>query len=217
MSQSASPLPHTVTLPAAFSLSFICTLLRALPAPDPLQPAAEADRLRKTLLLVQELAPRTVLQAMLVQQIVLGMVHGPWCAMQATLAAQAEKPTVMAQFERLVLAHGRLVGNLMRQRAVLRAAGGAEAAEPEQTWDLAELEAMWRGWHAPPEAPEPAAEEPTTAADAVAMQPAVNQAAELPDLPQSAAWPMSRQQRRALERMQRKMAARVATHERAAA
>ncbi len=148
MSQSASPLPRTVTLPAAFSLSFICTLLRALPAPDPLQPAAEADRLRKTLLLVQELAPRTVLEAMLVQQIVLGMVHGPWCAMQATLAAQAEKPAVMAQFERLVLAHGRLVGNLMRQRAVLRAAGGAEAAEPEQTWDLAELAAMWRGWHA---------------------------------------------------------------------
>lgn len=217
MSQSASPLPRTVTLPAAFSLSFICTLLRALPAPDPLQPAAEADRLRKTLLLVQELAPRTVLEAMLVQQIVLGMVHGPWCAMQATLAAQAEKPAVMAQFERLVLAHGRLVGNLMRQRAVLRAAGGAEAAEPEQTWDLVELAAMWRGWHAAAEAPEPAAEEANTGADAGVMQQVTNQAAEVPQRPQASTPLLSRQQRRALERMQRRMAARVEPRERAAA
>jgi hypothetical protein len=205
MSHSAIPLAHTVTLPAAFSLSLICTLLRALPAPDPLQPAAEADRLRKTLLLVRELAPRTVLEGMLVQQIVLGMAHGPYCAMQATLAARAGKAAQMAQWERLVLAHGRLVGNLMRQRAAMRAASGADAPEPETTWDLAELEAMWRGWHAPAEPAEPATEE-------------ANAAAVLPELAQAAAaWPRSRQQRRALERMQRKMAARVEAPERAAA
>ncbi len=218
MSHSALPLPHTVTLPAAFSLSLICTLLRALPAPDPLQPAAEADRLRKTLLLVQELAPRTVLEAMLVQQIVLGTAHGPLCARQAMLASRAAKPTEMAQFERLALAHGRLVGNLMRQRAAVRAAATAQAAEPEQTWDLAELAAMWRGWHVPPKPAEPAAEQPTTAADATVMQQPLNQAADLPEQAQPAAvWPLSRQQRRAQERMQRRMAARVEPHERAAA
>jgi hypothetical protein len=215
MSHSALPLPNTVTLPAAFSLSLICTLLRALPPPDPFQPAAEADRLRKTLLLVQELAPRTVLEGMLVQQIVLGMAHGPYCAMQATLAAKAGKPAQMAQWERLVLAHGRLIGTLMRQRAAMRAAGGADAAEPEQTWDLAELGAMWRRWHAPPEAAELAADEANAAPDAVPMHPPINQAAELAQA--AAAWPLSRQQRRALERMQRRMAARVEAPERAAA
>ena len=250
MSQSASPHPATATVtvthPAAFSLALIHTLLSALPGPDPLHPAPSTDRLRQTLLLVQELAPRTVLQGMLVQQIVLGMAHGPLCAMQATLAARAGNLVEMARFERLALAHGRQVGNLMRQRAAQRAASESEGTEPHTTWNLAELEAMWRRWHAPPEvAPakkaiagvdvaalaamwrasatpaKPAtAQHPDAEADPALIEAALeaaDAAADEQDPAQSSAWPLSRQQRRALERMRRKMAVRLDPQERAAA
>jgi hypothetical protein len=120
----------------------VVSLLRALPRPDPTQPAADLAPVANALAMVRALAPRDVLEAVLVQQTVVLTALAPQAAAMAV--AHAGKPKISQRFER----HGamltrrtlQLTAQLRKQQRQARAA----AAAPPWAYDPAELEAIWQ-------------------------------------------------------------------------
>lgn len=183
-------------LPGCFSLVMVHCLIRCLARPQSGGPAAYGRLLIQDALgMVDNYAPRDTLEAMLVMQIV--SFHSR--AQQALMrAAQVADPVKLARAERHAMALRRaaeaLERQLWRRRRALAAEGEVHVSPPAWEYDLDALEAMWRE-----AGPVEVAAADEAAADDEAM------VAGAPGGELAAPRMLSRQQRRALERAERRL------------
>jgi hypothetical protein len=207
MHRSPPPIPATGWLPACFSLAMVCALLRALPRPDARQPAwLGRQALFDALEMVRLLRPRDAIEASLVLQMVIALLRSPLSF--ALAAAHEHDPKLMLRYQRHAMAESRLAErldlSLRRYRRERAAEGLAAPADAPWEYSLVELEAIWRAADVTDDAPQQGPEEPPAA-------PATAEGADAaPDAATAAPQPLSRQQRRALERLGRRIAAKLA-------
>ena len=148
------------TVPGCFSPAMVAGLIRALPGPAATD-GAELGRqtLHEALAMVRLYRPCDVIEAHLVQQIVI--LH--YCALLAAALAAAirDTPEIAVRYERHMMAQLRCAGALERRlriyRRELAAQGYAPATDVAWDYDPAEMEALWREAHAPQAAGAPAA------------------------------------------------------------
>jgi hypothetical protein len=210
MSHSSAPNPTPNWLPASFPLFMAVTLLHALPRPNPKQPAVNRSRIQCAFALIREYAPRDTIEAHLVLQIAIMLEQGP--RMQVLAAAHQSDLKAALRFERQGMAATRCMLRLMDRLRDHRREERAASVEAPWEYDPAEMEAIWREGV---EVETPAAPEETgrtiAARDAGDDAPVAPAGEDFPVVAGEAVMPpMSRQQRRALERMQQKLARRVA-------
>ena len=226
MSAPTSPSPRTspvCRLPDAVSLTMVFDLLRALPRP-PIGGPAQYGRLmiRDALDILWGFQPRDVTEAMLAIQIIVL----DYLSTQATITASAHqgKPEEMMRWEKHAMALQRRSAAARQQfrahRRELATRGEAPEARPGWTYDLAALEAAWRK---KPVLVRTETEDAVASAEAevewpegeVMELPAVEGAAMAGeaslDLSGVSALPLSRAGRRRMEKMQRKLAVRLAS------
>ncbi len=189
------PLPTTVSLPGCFSFAMAYDLAQALPRPRGRDRHGVARRrLHDALASVSLLRPRDVFEACLVQQILVLQLNAPQTFAMA--AGQGDDLKLKARYERLGHAELRYAAATQRRLRQYRRDKMEEGRVPAEDvpWvcDLAELEAAWR-------------EEEGVVSEAIAPE-AIVAAADgevaVEELPASR--PLSRQERRAMERRLRK-------------
>ena len=223
MSPSPTPRPSPICrLPGAVSLMMVFDLLRALPRP-PIGGPAQYGRgmIRDAMEILWDLRPRDVTEALLAVQIVLLDYHG----MQAAIVANAHDSDLeaMMRWGKHGMALQRRAAALERQfyahRQAVEARGEVPVAQPGWTYELAALEAAWRK--------QPVLVRPETEEEDAAAAPEVEWpegevmalpmvkaavAGEVPvEAPGAAALPLSRAERRRMEKLQRKLAVRLAS------
>jgi hypothetical protein len=200
MSQS-STLPSPNSLPACFPLFLAVTLLHALPRPNPKQPAVNRSRIEGAFALIRDLAPRDLIEAHLAVQIAILMEQAPY--MQGLAAVHQSDLKAYQRFERQGQSMTRCMLRLMDRLREHRREGRAAAEGAPWEYDPAEMEAIWREGVELEQNADPAG---TGAAQDLSGDVPVPQDARV----EGAVPPMSRQQRRAMERMQQKLVRRAA-------
>jgi hypothetical protein len=144
---SLPDIPATGPLPGCFSPLIADETVRALPRPREDAPAEHGRQmLHEAMAMVAEYAPCTVVEARIVMQIIIWQFRA---ARAVGTAARQAMPAAMERGERHAMTQIRATGALERrlacgQRARMKA--GIEVPEMG-TWDydLAALEAVWRG------------------------------------------------------------------------
>jgi hypothetical protein len=205
----SSPAPKRFgLLPACVSLHMVLSIIFAMARPDADDPPGLGRQaIAAALEMLGRLSPRDAMEAMTAMHIVIAHQRAQF---GAVLAGASETAAAMQRHERLAVSWLRLAGRMeqrLRQYQKEPLADPA-AAEDGATWqyDLEALEAAWQTGTTPrPTATPGQAAAPSVAA---AHGPAADMAEPIEvELPLSR--PMSRHERRALERMQRKLANRT--------
>jgi hypothetical protein len=206
MLRPPAPIPATGWLPASFPLFMVVTLLHALPRPDARYPTSGRSRIHHVLQMIRDLAPRDAFEAELVLQLIITSMRGP--LLYGLAAAHEGDLKAHLRYQRLALAVERTAGaietRLDRRRKARELDGPAVETGAPWDYEMAELEAIWRTGMELEAGDAAAAVEGRDGGNLSSAGEGVAVAGE------AVTAPVSRQQRRALERMQQKLARRAA-------